>query len=65
MGIALDQNLLPKPMAVLISGLFSLDIITDLWGLTAYESTSWSTIGLSSYSGWVDATMLDYLDRIS
>jgi hypothetical protein len=65
MGIALDQNLLPKPMAVLISGLFSLDIITDLWGLTAYESTSWSTIGLSSYSGWADATMLDYLDRIS
>jgi hypothetical protein len=65
LSIALAQNLLPKPMGVLISGLFSSDVIADFWGLTSYSSTSWSTIGLSAYAtGFVDATMLDYLDRI-
>jgi hypothetical protein len=62
-GIAYDQNLLPKPMGVLISGLFVVDAIEDIWGFTDYIGTSWSTIGFSSYSAWSAATMLDYSDR--
>jgi hypothetical protein len=66
MGIALSQNLLPKPMAVLISGLFGLDIISSLWGLTDYTRVSWSTIGFSDYAtGFEDSTVLDYTDRIA
>lgn len=66
LAIAAAQNLLPKPMGVLISGVFAVDIFDEIWGLTDYDSTSWSTIGLSSYAtGFVDAVTLDYLDRIA
>jgi len=65
MTIAHNESLLPKPMGVLISGLFSFASIGDLWGLTDYTRTSGSTIGFSSYSAWADATMLDYVDRIA
>lgn len=66
MSIAYAQNLLPKAMGVLISGLFAIDVIEDLWGITDYNSVSWSIIGFSDYStGFADAIMLDYLDRIA
>lgn len=65
MQIAYNESLLPKPMGVLISGLFSFSSVDDLWGLTDYLKTSGSTIGFSSYSSWADATMLDYVDRIA
>jgi hypothetical protein len=63
--IAYNEALLPKPMGVLISGLFSFSSVDDLWGLTDYVKTSGSTIGFSSYTAWADATMLDYNNRIA
>jgi hypothetical protein len=63
--IAYNEALLPKPMGVLISGLFSFSSVDDLWGLTNYNSDSGSTIGFSSYTAWADATMLDYNNRIA
>lgn len=66
MQIAYNESLLPKPMGVNITGLISFSSVDDLWGLGDYTKDSGSTIGFSDYStGWADATMLDYTDRIA
>jgi len=64
MTIAKNENLLPKPMGVQISGLISVDSIDSIWGFTSYTSNSGKTIGFSSYlTGWADSYLLEYQDR--
>jgi hypothetical protein len=63
-GIAKDQNLLPKPMGVL-SNVFVVDSISTLWALSNYGSSDNFTLGFSDYvSGFLDAKILGYNDRI-
>lgn len=63
--IAADENLLPKPMGVEITGIFQMDDISLLWGLTDYIEDSGFDVGLSTYAGWTDADVLEYEYRIN
>lgn len=64
-GIAKEQNLLPKPMGVLICGVFESVDSTKLWGFSDYVIDNGFTTGFSDYvSGESDAVFLSYLDRI-
>jgi hypothetical protein len=64
-GIAYDQNLLPKPMGVLIVGVFIVPDPAKLWGFTSYTATSGYTVSFSDYvTGFADATILSYTDGI-
>jgi hypothetical protein len=65
MTIARNENLLPRPMGVEISGLISVENIGDIWGFTSYTTDSGKTMGFSSYSGWKDSYLLDYQDRVA
>lgn len=62
--IARDESLLPKPMGVHMSGLFQVEDYFSLWGLTDYIEDMGFDVGLSTYSGWTDAYVLEYTDRI-
>lgn len=64
-SIANEQNLLPKPMGVLISGVFESSDPTKVWGWSDYIIDSGFTTSFSDYvTGESDATFLSYLDRI-
>lgn len=64
-AIAYEQNLLPKPMGVLISGVFAVDDTNKIWGFSDYQYDNNMTVAFSDYeTGAVDSHFLSYLDRV-
>lgn len=64
-GIAYREGLLPKPMGVLISGVFEVADHDLIWSLTSYTSGIDYPVGFSdAVTGWADSTLIDYTDRI-
>jgi len=63
--IAKGVNLLPKPMGVLLTGVFAVNSTTDVWAMTDYTRDTGATIGFSSYTGgWAAAEFLNYGNAI-
>lgn len=64
-SIAYDAGLLPKPMGVLLSGVFSVADPDKVWGFTDYEYDTGYATGFSNYdTGAADGILLNYTDRI-
>lgn len=64
-SIAYDAGLLPKPMGVLLSGVFSVLNPDAVWGFTDYTYDTGFDVGFSNYTdGLAWAYLLNYLDRI-
>lgn len=64
-AIASEQNLLPKPMGVLICGVFESSDPLSIWGFSDYTVDNGLSIGFSDYeTGSSNGTFLSYLDRI-
>lgn len=63
--LAIDTGLLPKPMGVRISGVFTIEDPTNLFGFYEYEYDNGNSIGFSSYeTGFNGRFMLNYNNRI-
>lgn len=63
--LAVQTGLLPKPMGVRISGIFSITDPTALFGFYEYEYDNGNSIGFSSYeTGFNGQIVLNYSDRI-
>jgi hypothetical protein len=62
--IAYHQELLPRPMGVQIIGLFISEAPALLFRLadTTFDNSAW--IGMSSYAGYTNGTIMSYSDRI-
>jgi len=64
--LALQADLLPKPMGVLLSGVFIVSDPTKLLGFQSYEYNNGNDTGFSSYvTGWNGQNWLNYKDRVS
>ena len=64
--IAVDLDLLPRPMAVRISGVFLIPDVSKLFIYADYEFDNGADIGFSDYlTGFNDYHWLDYRDRIA
>lgn len=63
--LAIDTGLLPKPMGVRISGVFTIEDPTNLFGFYEYEYDNGNSMGFSTYeTGFNGQFMLNYSDRI-
>ncbi len=63
--LAISQNLLPKPMAVRISGVFIVSNPAALFAFQDYQYDNGNTTGFSDYTtGFNGETWLNYTDRI-
>ena len=62
-SISNQQNLIPKPMGVLIAALYSLTYPSAIFGVSSYQSSTGATIGFSSYSAWLAANIISYTDK--
>lgn len=63
--IAYDVGMLPKPMGVLISGVFSVAETDKVWGFTDYLYDTGYDTGFSNFeSGFSDGILLNYLDKV-
>lgn len=66
MELAYANNLIPKPMGVTISGIFSVPDVRKLFAFSTYLYDNGFTIGFSDYvTGYLDGHWLDYQDRIA
>lgn len=66
--IATLNNLLPKPMGVLIAGLFVNNDPTNIWGISNYLNTTGYGVGFTDYltdNGISTANVLDSTDWVS
>jgi hypothetical protein len=64
--IAIDAGLLPKPMGVRISGVFSIIDPTKLLGFSNYDYDNGNTVGFSTYeSGFNGQNWLNYSDKVA
>ena len=64
-SIAKTENLLPKPMGVLLSAVISLDDPTKLWAMADYTFDYGNSSAFSSYTAAAsDTVFLDYRDVI-
>lgn len=63
--LAVDTGLLPKPMGVRISGVFTISDPENLFGFYEYEYNNGNSTGFSTYeTGFNGQFMLNYSDRI-
>jgi hypothetical protein len=63
---AYDLNLLPKPMGVRISGVFSVPDATKIMKMARYEYDTGADIEFCNYAtGFNDKSLLNYLDRVT
>lgn len=61
--IAKNENILPKPMGVIISGIYSVEDFNQFWKFKDTEYDTGYTIGFSDYNtGWSNSHILSYGD---
>lgn len=63
-GIAYQESLLPKPMGVQISGVFSVADTLKVWSLISQTRNNSAVGGFSDYATSSDTIFLDYEDKL-